>query len=93
MAKSVVAERHLERVAALGCVMTRYLYGEFAPGEIHHLFGPEQRSDFLVVCLSPAFHRGPNGFHGLGGERPFRARYKLGEIELLGMTIEALAKQ
>lgn len=82
---------HLERVAALGCIMTWHLYGEYASAEIHHLFDPSQRSNWLVAPLSPEFHRGPNGFHGLGGERPFRARYKLGEVELLAMTLERLA--
>lgn len=93
MAKSAHVERHLERVAALGCQLCRHLGRGYVPAQIHHLFDPSQRSDWLVAGLCPDCHQGPNGFHGLGGERPFRARYKLGEVELLGMTIEALAKQ
>jgi hypothetical protein len=81
----------LERVASLGCIMTWHLYGEYAPAEIHHLFDAHQRSHWLVAPLSAEFHRGPNGFHGLGGERGFRARYKLGEAELLAMTLEKLS--
>jgi hypothetical protein len=46
---------------------------------------------WLPLC--PDCHQGPNGFHGLGGERPFRARYKIGEVELLAMTIERVEKQ
>jgi hypothetical protein len=82
----------LERVAGLGCVMTWHLFDRYAPAEIHHLFDPSQRSHFLVAPLSPEFHRGPNGFHGLGGERGFRARYKVGEVELLEMTLRRLNK-
>lgn len=93
MAKSIHVERHLERVAELGCILCKHLGRGYSPAQVHHLFDPSQRSDWLVAPLCPACHQGPNGFHGLGGERPFRARYKLGEVELLGMTIEALAKQ
>lgn len=82
----------MDEVASMGCILTWHIYGEFAAGEIHHLFDPHQRSNFLVVCLTPEFHRGPNGFHGLGGEPGFRRRYKLGEVELLAMTLERLNK-
>ena len=51
-----------------------------------------ERNDWLVAPLCPECHRGPNGFHGLGGERPFRARYKLGEVELMALTLEELDK-
>jgi hypothetical protein len=89
MGKSATAKEAewLERVAAVGCIMTWHLFDRYAPAEIHHLFDPSQRSHRLVVPLSPEFHRGPNGFHGLGGERGFRARYKIGEVELLDMTL------
>ena len=83
----------LDEVASIGCVMTWFLYDRYAPAEIHHLFDAHQRSHWLVAALSPEFHRGPNGFHGLGGERGFRARYKIGEPELLAMTLERVNKQ
>jgi hypothetical protein len=86
------ADKHLDRVAGLGCILCRHLGRGYAPASIHHLFDPSQRSDWLVAPLCQQCHQGPNGFHGLGGERPFRARYKIGEVELLGMTIEALAR-
>lgn len=82
----------LDEVASVGCVMTWLLYDRYAPAEIHHLFDPHQRSHYLVAPLSAEFHRGPNGFHGLGGERGFRARYKVGEAELLAMTLERMHK-
>jgi hypothetical protein len=87
-AATVKEAEWLERVAAVGCIMTWHLYDKYAPAEIHHLFAPHQRSHRLIVPLSPEFHRGPNGFHGLGGEPGFRRRYKLGEVEMLAMTLE-----
>jgi hypothetical protein len=86
------AETHLDRVASLGCILCRHLDRGYRAASVHHLFDPSQRSDWLVAPLCYDCHQGPNGFHGLGGERPFRARYKIGEVELLGMTIEALAR-
>lgn len=91
MAKSAKVEAFLDRVAGLGCVLCHHLGRGYVPAEIHHLFDAHQRNDWLVAPLCPSCHRGKNGFHGLGGERPFRARYKLGEAELLAMTLERLA--
>ncbi len=81
----------LDRVASLGCILCHHLAYGYRPAEIHHLFDAHQRNDYLVAPLCSDCHRGPNGFHGLGGERGFRARYKLGEVELLAMTLERLA--
>jgi hypothetical protein len=91
MGKSAKVEAYLERVASLGCVLCDHLGRGFTPAQIHHLFDAHQRNDWLVAPLCPSCHQGPNGFHGLGGERGFRARYKLGEPELLAMTIERLS--
>lgn len=87
---SKASKAYMGRVAELGCVLCRELYGTDVPANVHHLFDPHQRSDWLTVPLCHAHHQGPGGFHGLGGERPFKARYKLGEVELLAMTIERL---
>lgn len=91
MAKSAKVDAHMDRVAALGCVLCHYLGRGYTPAELHHLFEAFQRNDWLVAPLCPQCYRGKNGFHGLGGERGFRARYKLGEAELLAMTLERLA--
>jgi hypothetical protein len=91
MAKSAKVSAHLDRVAGVGCVLCLHLGRGYVPAEIHHLFDAHQRNDFLIAPLCSECHRGPNGFHGLGGERGFRARYKLGEAELLAMTLERLA--
>ena len=86
------AQRYMGKVASLGCILCIHLGRGGTPAQVHHLFDPAQRSDWLVAPLCEECHIGPNGFHGLGGERPFRARYKLGEVELLAMTLEALAR-
>jgi hypothetical protein len=91
--KTAAEEAWLDEVASIGCVMTWLLYDRYAPAEIHHLFGAHQRSHWLVAPLSPDFHRGPNGFHGLGGEPGFRRRYKVGEAELLAMTIKRVEEK
>jgi hypothetical protein len=91
VSKSAKVSAHLDRVASVGCILCHHLGRGYTPAAIHHLFDAHQRSDWLVAPLCPSCHQGPNGFHGLGGERGFRARYKLGEAELLAMTLERLA--
>ncbi len=85
--------RHMQKVADLGCILCRALgYGP-TPAEVHHLkeeCGAGQRqSDFLTVPLCPEHHRGGTGVHGLG-RKAFERTYKLTEIDLLAMTIEAI---
>jgi hypothetical protein len=89
--RTAAEEAWLDEVASIGCVMTWLLYDRYAPAVIHHLF--DTRSHWLVAPLSPEFHTGPNGFHGLGGEPGFRRRYKLGEAELLAMTLKRIAEK
>lgn len=90
----MTAKQHLSRVAALGCMLCRAQGIYDTPAEIHHPRegqGAAQRaSDWLAIPLCPEHHRGASGLHGLG-TRGFAARYKLDELDLLAMTIEALA--
>ena len=92
---SVATARHLDKLAGLGCVLCRHLFGCFTTAEIHHpkeWTGAAQRaSDWLAIPLCPEHHRGASGVHGLG-KKGFYTRYKLQEHDLLAMTIEALAK-
>jgi hypothetical protein len=92
---STPAERaHLTQVADLGCILCRTLQLGPTPAERHHLReeqGLGQRaSHFLTVPLCMEHHRGRIGFHGLG-RRAFCHRYKLDELDLLALTLEALA--
>lgn len=81
--------QHMGRVAALGCLLCN------SPAEVHHIRegqGMAQRaSNWLTVPLCPEHHRGSSGLHGLG-ERGFATRHRLGELDLLAMTLERLAR-
>lgn len=88
------AERHILAVKQLPCMLCKHIgvvTQDFkGPTDAHHIGQPEDRDPFLVVALCAEHHRGATGFHGLGGERPFRRRYKIGELGLLAMTLRAL---
>lgn len=82
------------KVRSLPCVLCQYLGAQQAAAtNVHHVRegqGLSQRaSHFLVVALCRGYHQGPQGWHGLGRQR-FYERYKLEELDLLAMTIEAL---
>ena len=85
---SKAEQRHLARVAGLPCAVCG------AVGvQVHHLRegqGMGQRaSNYLTVPLCPDCHVGPKGLHG---DRSLMRIRKLGELDLLAMTIEALEK-
>lgn len=90
---SAKSKRHLDRVAALGCILCRHYGNEGTPAQIHHLRegqGASQRgSDWTAVPLCREHHQGASGLHGLG-VKGFYARHKLDELSLLEMTLEAL---
>jgi len=79
----------MDRVAKLPCVVCGAV-----PVELHHVRegqGAAQRAQHtLVLPLCPEHHRGASGLHGLG-KRGFYARYRRDELDLLAMTLEALA--
>lgn len=79
---------HLERVAALGCLICR------RPAQIHHIRegqGIGQRaSNFLVIPLCPEHHQdGPAGVAFHASPRQFEMMYGT-ELVLLARTIELL---
>lgn len=90
---SAASKRHMGDVAALGCILCRNQGNPWTPAQVHHIregVGASQRqSDFLTVPLCLEHHTGAGGLHGLG-VRGFYTRYKLDELDLLAMTIEAL---
>lgn len=90
---SLAAKRHMSRVAIVGCSLCRHLGYGATPAEVHHLkeeCGAGQRqSDFLTIGLCPEHHRGATGLHGLG-RKAFERTYKLSELDLLALTIEAI---
>ena len=91
---SAAGKRHMGRVAGIGCILCRHLgYGQ-TPAEVHHIRdgqGAAQRAnDTLTVPLCPEHHRGQSGLHGMG-VKAFERTYRLSELDLLAMTLEALA--
>lgn len=82
-------ELHVERVASVGCVVCRRLYGKYVPCEIHHVAeGSGKRSNFAVAGLCgdeyDDHHDGRDtggaGFHRLG--KGFMKLYRVpGETE------------
>lgn len=84
----------LDRVAEHGCILCHHLDLGNTPATIHHIRegqgGGQRSSDYLAVPLCKEHHQGSSGLHGLG-TRGFYQRYKLDELDLLAMTIEAVA--
>lgn len=91
---TAAGKRHMGKVAEVGCILCRHIGAGQTPAEVHHLkeeCGAGQRqSDFLTVPLCPEHHRGNQGIHGLG-RRAFERTYRLTELDLLAMTLEAMA--
>ena len=59
--KAAGAWEHMAAVKALPCVAC----GAQGPSEAHHVTGDGKlRSDFRVIPLCTACHRGPDGYHG-----------------------------
>ena len=94
---SAASHRYLGPVASLPCVLCTHLD---QPQEgrtfVHHVkegAGIGQRSqDWLTIALCHEHHQGAGGVHGLG-TKGFYTRYRLDEMDLLAMTIEALTLQ
>jgi hypothetical protein len=87
-------QAHLAKVATLGCILCQALGYGATPAQIHHVREgqamSQRASHFLSVPLCAEHHQGRVGLHGLG-RRAFYHRYKLDELDLLALTLEALA--
>lgn len=90
------AQRHKQRVAALGCVVCRRLgFQPTFPAELHHVAeGSGLRSDFAIVGLCAEHHRGESGLHGMGPKAFIRLYRPPGDSEygLLVWVNEDLAR-
>ena len=91
-----IAADHETAVRDLGCIICRRLGRGFVSASIHHCrfpVGMGQRSSHLyAIPLAPAIHQlglmapewpWPDDVPIHAGDRPFRARYGVGERELL----------
>lgn len=87
-------ERYHADLREIGCIFCLRWRGiADTPASLHHVGDPHRRSEWMVVPLCKPDHQGPLGYHGLGGESGFRARYKIGEHELLAWTNEEYVKR
>lgn len=80
-APTVAERRHIERVAALPCVVC----GAPGPSEVHEI---AQGKWWLSCALCPDCHRG--GFNGLHGQRRIWSVKKMSELDALSETIRLL---
>lgn len=91
---SAKGRRHMARVARVPCVLCAHLGLGESPALVHHLkYGSgaaDRAHDCLTIALCQEHHVGPSGVHTLK-EKVLRLRYNLSEIDLLAMTLEALA--
>jgi hypothetical protein len=91
---SAKSKRHLAKVASVPCVLCKHLGLGESPALCHHMKmgtgASDRASDFLTIALCPEHHVGPSGVHTLK-EKGLRLRYNLSEIDLLAMTLEAMA--
>lgn len=86
---------HKDRLAQLGCMACRRLYGphEPAPVELHHYRGGGWgKGDYTtLIPLCPEHHRGRQGVHGLG-VKGFDKAYPFTQKDLLNDAIYLLKK-
>jgi hypothetical protein len=95
--KSTEEKLWLDYIHKIPCVLCTHLgLRQSSPTEAHHIKegqGIAQRaSHFLTLALCTDHHTGSNGLHGLG-TKGFYLRYKMDEIEVLGMTNATLFKK
>lgn len=84
---------YMGRVAALGCIVCRLLgQQQTSRTEVHHARagagGAQRGGNYLVIPACGECHRGPDGIHG---SRARLALLRMGELDLLNLTIAALA--
>lgn len=90
-AEAVTPKAWKSKVADLGCILCADLGFAGTPANLHHVRegqGLSQRaSDWLVIPLCKAHHQGKGGIHD---KEEFYRRYRMDELDLLSMTIEAV---
>ncbi len=91
---SAKGKRWMGKVAKIPCVLCAYQGLGESPAQVHHLKmgtgASDRASDMLVIALCYEHHLGASGVHMLK-EKGLRLRYNLSELDLLAMTLEAMA--
>lgn len=104
--RSAEAKQHEDQVRALGCIICRRLGRGFVEATIHHCrfpVGMGQRADFrYAIPLARPIHQlgqkppewpWQDDVPIEAGDRPFRAKYGVGERELLVEVYALLGKE
>lgn len=85
---------HMDRVAALGCIVCQMFYGVKSPAEIHHILGKTAPgSHFYVLPLCKMHHRGGEQGPQHVSRHPYKARFEKAygrELDLLATVNEML---
>lgn len=88
------AQRHMGKVAALGCIICHRLGYDQTPALVHHIrtgIGIGKRaSDFDTIPLCQEHHVGMTGIHGMG-RKAWERHHGVTELELLQETKERIA--
>lgn len=91
---SAAGKRHMGKVAQVPCVLCKHMGLGNSQSVVHHMKlgtgASDRASDFLTIALCPEHHVGHSGVHTLK-EKGLRLRYNLSELDLLAMTLEAMA--
>lgn len=91
---SLAAKRHMARVAGLGCVVCKRLYGEPAAAQVHHIReGRIARSDFLTLPICEQHHLGTRMSVHMAKPNLLRALKIGSEFDLLADVIELLSRE
>lgn len=89
---SVAAKRHLNKVAAIGCIVCARLELGETPAQIHHIReGRIERNDFLTIPLCRAHHTGSEYSVHMDKSRLMRQLGVLSEFELLADVLRRIA--
>lgn len=90
---TAAAKRHMARVARVPCVICDLQGLGESPSVVHHLKyrqgAADRASDWLTLAVCPFHHVGEGGIHTLK-ERGLYLRYRVSELDLLAMTLEAI---
>jgi len=84
---------HKAKLAGIGCMLCRRLYGPHEPGpvELHHLrTGGWGKGDYrTIIPLCREHHQGNTGVHGMG-TKAFERHYGLTQQDLLDDALRAI---
>ena len=85
--------QHKAKMAGIGCMLCRRLYGPHEPGpvELHHLrtggWGKGGYKTLIPLCRE--HHQGSTGVHGMG-TKAFERHYGLTQQDLLDDALRAI---